>query len=821
MLKALYRNIIKSCTKATASTQETTVPFDYTVLIQRTFINHRRQLTNETYLFNDQTFRIEPLEGDIWPNSFIEIQILFKPDVAQLYNRTAWLDLVGREQRLPLQLCGTGDGPKLSASFETLEIGCVFVGSTHMYEVILANKGYIDAPYHIDPIETKFGRCFQLEPSHGVIPVDNYQAIQITFRSDQLGEFKESVLFQIDGNLKPLVVEISGSVIGPTFHFDQPSLKFGLVSYGFQSTLGFHLYNTSLVQMPFHLKIAHEYSKSRANNDSDTDSEDDDDNNVHREFHIRPSKGIIPPQSDMKIYVDFTPKSVQKYDTLLNVDIEGVGKNVFSLPVTAKSTVPRITLRDDLIDLGRCFINNPYERHVHLQNPTSLPMRYQFIFPKTGCLEFRTMDAEGTIEPNSTKDVELIITVKRLGDITEKIEINRVGVRDTTLELQITTTGTGPVLFIEPNELKWGTIPVLEENEQILVLSNESPIPAIFYCEFDKKQSQFKCEPQNGVVDPKSTLELKVTAYLNDRMKFNEQLTIHVENSSSRIIPLSANGTGALIVSDIKIFPHLDLGSKFVGTPITQKIQFTNRGRRQLAVHFIHASDQTSAYNIRKSKKELEKDAEKALERIFRIEPERLEFLPGETKTLTISGYSSKSKFIEENYTCLAIIGRSTGRDKLLSLNIQCEFIEPLMSFSKTDLNFRVENDGQTDVKPIEKDLTFSNISAIDLNAYLSVKYPFLLEEPDKMLLDEDQQDSQQVQQSKLELSIMPNDNSIYENGNSIVIPNGYVLTKRLKILTGMSYVERIYFDPNANTKEISWKVDDKLTFTYSEHSFT
>ncbi|CAF0804649.1 unnamed protein product [Didymodactylos carnosus] len=800
---------------------ETSASLDHAVLIQRTFLNHRRQLNNETYLFTDQTFHIDPVEGDIWPNSFIEIQILFKPDVVQSYNRTAWLDLTGREQRLPLQICGISDGPKLVASFETLEIGCVFVGSTHMYEVILANKGYIDAHYNIDIIETKFGRCFQFEPSEGVIPVDNYQAIQIIFESDQLGEFKEIIPFQINGNPKPLIIEISGSVIGPTFHFDQPSLKFGLVSYGFQTTIAFHLYNTSLVNMPFHLKIAHEKSKNRTNNRSDTDTDDEVNNNERGEFRIKPSKGTIPPQSDIKVYVDFTPRSIQKYDTVLTVDIVGVGKNIFSLPVTAKSTVPRINLLGELIDLGRCFLNTPYQRHVHLQNSTSLPMRYRFVFPKTDCLLFRTTEAEGIIESNSTKDVLLTITVQRLGDIIEKIEINRVGTQDFSLELQIIATGTGPVLFIEPNELKWGTISVLEEHERKLTLSNESPIPAIFHCEFDKKQPQFRCEPQSGVVEPESMLDLKVIAYLNDTMKLNEELTIHVENSSSQIISLFATGTGAVIVSDINIFPHLDLGSKFIGTPIVQKIQFTNHGRRELSVHFLHELDQTSAFYVRKSRKDLEKEAEKALEHIFRIEPERLEFLPGETKTLIISGCSTKAKLVEENYICLAIIGRTTGRDKVLSLNIKCEFVEPLMSFSKTDLYFRVENDNLSVMKPVEKEVTFSNISVIDLNAHLTVKYPFLLKESNETILHENEQQNEQVQQSDSRLSITSINNLMNNDKNPSMIPHGYVLTKRLKILTGMSYVEHVYFDPNTNTKELTWKIDDKLTFTYDEHSFT
>ncbi|CAF3970390.1 unnamed protein product [Rotaria sp. Silwood2] len=89
------------------------------------------------------------------------------------------------------------------------------------------------------------------------------------------------------------------------------------------------------------------------------------------------------------------------------------------------------------------------------------------------------------------------------------------------------------------------------------------------------------------------------------------------------------------------------------------------------------------------------------------------------------------SKFKTRLLTVSAIIGRSTGRDKLLSLKIHCEFVEPLMSFSKTDLYFGVEYNEQTMIDglrtPISTELKFSNISAIDLISTLHVKHPFLL----------------------------------------------------------------------------------------------
>ena len=219
-----------------------------------------------------------------------------------------------------------------------------------------------------------------------------------------------------------------------------------------------------------------------------------------------------------------------------------------------------------------------------------------------------------------------------------------------------------------------------------------------------------------------------------------------------------------------------------------------------MAVHFISANDTAAAYGVRRKTKS--KDEENQIDQTFRLQPERLEFAPGETRLLTITGFTSQSKSVDEVFTCLAIIGRSTGRDKLFSLKIHCDFVEPLMSFSKTDLYFRVEFSEQEALRtPIPAELTFSNISAIDLTATLRVKHPFLL---------------------KLEPADEFGSNSRLESTveSTADIPIGFTLAKRLQILTGMSNIEQIYFDPSANTKELSWKCDEQLILNYDQHAF-
>ena len=46
-----------------------------------------------------------------------------------------WIVFLGREIRLPLRIKGEGMGPKIHFNFELLDIGKVFVGSVHCYEV--------------------------------------------------------------------------------------------------------------------------------------------------------------------------------------------------------------------------------------------------------------------------------------------------------------------------------------------------------------------------------------------------------------------------------------------------------------------------------------------------------------------------------------------------------------------------------------------------------------------------------------------------------------------------------------------------------------
>ena len=165
------------------------------------------------------------------------------------------------------------------------------------------------------------------------------------------------------------------------------------------------------------------------------------------------------------------------------MDIEEAGLEVFSIPITAKSTVPQVTLLTQFLDYGRCFFRHPYVHNVEILNDSPLPVRYE-VPPQVdqGVLVYSTPHPSGIIEPHSTLSIPLQVEVQVQGEIAIPAIFNIVGSADSPLEVGVYCIGEGPVVYVTPNELEWGVCPVLKPMSKTVSLSNESLIPAEFEC---------------------------------------------------------------------------------------------------------------------------------------------------------------------------------------------------------------------------------------------------------------------------------------------------------------------------------------------------
>ncbi|XP_004431871.1 PREDICTED: hydrocephalus-inducing protein homolog [Ceratotherium simum simum] len=725
-------------------------------VLSRTFENQRRLVQADSVLFLNNIFTIEPLEGDVWPNSSAEITVYFNPLEAKLYQQTVYCDISGREIRLPLRIKGEGMGPKIHFNFELLDIGKVFIGSVHCYEAILSNKGSIDALFNVIPPTSALGACFVFSPKEGIIEPSGVQAVQISFSSAILGHFEEEFLVNVTGSPEPVKLTVRGCVIGPTFHFNVPALHFGDVSFGFPHTLICCLNNTSLVPMTFKLRVPGDGigHKSISSCERYSDNKRPFWNKEEmkppimkpKEFTITPDCGTIRAQGFAAIRVTLCSNTVQKYELALVVDVEGVGEEVLALLITARCIVPTLHVVNTEVDFGRCFLKYPYEKAVQLVNHNDLPGCYEVlpqVCENAPAVLLSSPTPCGIIPPHSTVDIPLALETQVTGEYRSTVYISTFGSREPPMVCHLKSIGEGPVIYVHPTEVDFGNIYVLKDSSRILNLSNQSFIPALFQARMAHKKSLWTIEPNEGMVPPETDIQLTLTANLNDILTFKDTVILDIENSNTYRIPVLASGIGSTIVSDKPFAPELDLGAHFSLDTYYYRFKLTNKGRRVQQLFWMNEDFCPQGKLNKKglAKKGLTKSqpqphssqkARNAQSPVFQLHPIRMELYPGQTIDVILEGYSATPRIVKEQLVCHAIIGAQKGRSLLMTVNIICEFIAPLLQLSTKQLIYRLEKKLNIILEPDYQPLVMKNISTLPVNVLLSTSGPFFVCETDK-----------------------------------------------------------------------------------------
>ena len=233
---------------------------------------------------------------------------------------------------------------------------------------------------------------------------------------------------------------------------------------------------------------------------------------------------------------------MKSYSTVLVMDVDEAGKEIFSLPILAKSVVPQVNLLTPLLDFGRCFLQHPYVKNLKLLNDSNLPVKYEMP-PQVdqSLVVYSTPHPKGVIEQNSTLRIPFQIKTQMQGEIGTSAIVNIVGSTDPPLEVGIYCIGEGPVISVTPNELQWGVCPVLKPIRKTVMISNESLIPAEFECVLvswinllmiqcfilvilfplqSREKTIFTVDPISAVIEPEQKLQLGVTAVVDDCLKY-------------------------------------------------------------------------------------------------------------------------------------------------------------------------------------------------------------------------------------------------------------------------------------------------------------
>ncbi|XP_069028847.1 hydrocephalus-inducing protein homolog [Embiotoca jacksoni] len=718
-----------------------------------------RAATDRLLALPHSCMTVEPAEGEIWPNATAYFHIVFKPEEARLYQQTIYCDVTGCESRLPLTIQAEGLGPELLFNYNLMDMKNVFIGDTDRYEVQLSNRGLIDAPFRASSPDTTFGRCFSFSPEEGVVPSGACQIVEVTFHSRTLGTYSEDLLLTVTGQPRPLTLTFRGCVIGPTFHFNVSELNFGDVAFGFPQTSTCTLYNTSFVPMTFGLRVLGDGwgspSVSSATQVSDVSRKNwrghtaADLHPRPAEFTVSPAAGSLRAMSDVTIKVTLCSNTVRKYWLALVVDVKGVGEEVMTLPINARCVVPKIVVETPALDFQRCFLDHPYEQQVRLTNHSDLPACYGVLdqeYEENPSMLFGSFAPRGLILPMTSEEFPLLLMAKAVGQLHHTLRIAVFGSFQPSLEVVLSCVGQGPVVHVQSSQLSFGRIPVLTDVTRTLQLLNQSPIPAHFTTCMRHGRSFWRVEPSEGEVPPESQLELKVVAHLKDTLNFRDQLEVSVVDSQMHTVPLSAMGTGTTIVSDKPFGPKLDLGTYFSHGSCQYHFKLTNHGQRTHRMYWkIDGSPPSSKtckggslpdqaflppISTPRPRDALTRGSPLSSGRekpVFSLSPSRVELFPGCSVDMLLAGSSDSTKLVRERLVCQGIIGRQGSQENIMSVDITCRFVAPVLSISSKQLNFCIKKVRGESVLPLYEKLVLKNVSSLSLSMELSLVEPFFL----------------------------------------------------------------------------------------------
>jgi hypothetical protein len=544
-------------------------------------------------LFEDEAFEIRPLRGEIWPGAEALITVIFRPSVSIDYLSRAFLDVVGQERRLPFSMRGHGIGPKAFLSYDVLDIGDVFLGSTHKYEMTIYNKGDISCDWHLIEPELPVSG-FSFSPKAGSLEVNQQAKFTVDVSSTVLGEFSENFQFALRGSNEPLVCQIKGQVLGPSFRFDVEALDFGVVSYDFLNSKSFRIINTCEIPMAFVLRVPQDGAFGK------------------RELEITPSQGRVEPFSELTVSVDFTSQTAKLYEYFIMVDVEGVGEGIASLPVTADCQVPTLKVLQADLDYGEIFVRYPYDRELTIVNThPELPAKYEILPQEEGFMElatFQGMPPIGPVPPGSEIKVTVRLISDKLGSFRMPMHLATRGSVEPPMQVNILALSRGPRVELSSPEVRWGPTDCLKDAQRKLKMTNVSTIPAAFKTFIKNTRSVFRIDIRDGVLSPGEAVEFTLTANLDDTILLRDHLHIIITEGDNIVVPLSARGVGTTIFCSDSL-ETLDFGAQLTNRVCERRLTLENRGRRKQKLRWVNQTITDAVLAQAARLKKLEQDA--------------------------------------------------------------------------------------------------------------------------------------------------------------------------------------------------------------------
>ncbi|XP_026727025.1 hydrocephalus-inducing protein-like isoform X2 [Trichoplusia ni] len=671
-------------------------------------------VADESLHFQNTHFTITPIAGKLWPNKSTELSITFCPKEIGEFNATAYLDIDGSVNRVPLKLIGISIPPSINLNVETLDLDCVYINKTYNYEVVAINKGHINGVIVYKEVPTLFGSTITCSPELNCLRPGDKEIFIVSFSNSNQGPFFEEINFTIRDTDVVLKLYLKGEVIYPSLTFSIPCLDFGIVSVGVPKTMELDVINESVVQVSGTLKISSdgpEISSITLTDYAVAEKPKPEIPQWPREFKIEPCKVDIDPESRVSIQVTLIANLIRANQTSLELELEKSDSPPIIVPVMFNAMVPEITPAPE-IRLRACFLDFPYENEIVISSNN-----ISGYFTLEESLEQNTLDVnvkikEGFIQPSSRICLPVSIKTSSLGLQNYVVRIYLFGMSKPIEICQITGFGVRPIVTCTPMTLHWGQVKLLSKSQKALTLCNDSPVYVHFKASLLSKDGRWQISPTEGYVEPESETDLVLTLYLIDADTYTNKAVIQLEKVKEILVPLSASGVGtSIVVGELR--DRIVLGKHFTKIPLNSKVIMENCGTR------LHALEWSEHYKAPKTKQ--------PTAGFFSLDPKVFKISAGEKLELSITGISYKVTTVKEMWYLVGSVEGINKKELLLECQIVAEFVDPKIEISTNLVEFQYDFGPYSEYYKLTDIVTIKNVSKLPLDIEICAKPPFAI----------------------------------------------------------------------------------------------
>ncbi|XP_065519848.1 hydrocephalus-inducing protein-like [Lathamus discolor] len=698
---------------------------------------------------------ISPSNEDykVAPGMSSTYRILFRPDEDKDYFDELIIITEREKFFVPIRAIGA----RASLDFpEQLNFSECPVRFSTQKTLLVRNVGKREACYSITTLSP-----FSVDPSIGTLGVGEAMEVTVEFHPPKTGVYTSPMIVHYDTG-EDVHKSLCGTAVNVNIRLDKSSLTVEKTSVTLSKLRSLVIHNQSAITAHFQWKRFVDLEEEERQIPGDGSGApsvtsfaqvSDSTGPSWRkrapgakkpaEFTIRPCTGTICAKGHLDIQVTLCSNTVKRYKLALVVDVDGVGREVLSLPVRARCVIPPLRVLHPALTFGRCSLKVPYQQMLTLVNDSNLPGCY-WALPQenkdAAAVWYSSPEPRGIIQPQSSVEIPFTLEVQVMGKQDTVARVAVFGSKESPLEIHLLSTGEGPVVHVHPSEINFGSIQVLQDASRTLHLSNQSVIPASFSAKMAGADSCWTVGPSQGVIPAKAEVSLAVTANLDDTEQFKDEVVLFIENSRAYVIPVQAVGVGTTIVIDKPFGPELNLAPCFSLDPCCYRFKMTNKGRRTHLLYWTTEGGTTLKQRKRLPRISKSKGKVSSCGPVLKLQPLRTELMPGQTAEVVLKGSCSTPQVVKEKLLCHAIVGKEGVKNLIVQVDVTCEFIAPALQISNREITFRVEKHPGDVLAVMYKPLSVKNMCSLPLSVVLALEQPFSICTADQQPLPADAQ---------------------------------------------------------------------------------